>query len=61
MIKSKYIIIILYLKELAEEGDSGRKQISQYTRYLAVVLAVFQSLVMSFSKSISLVTEDTSL
>ena len=37
------------LKELAEEGESGRKQISQYTRYLAVVLAVFQSLVMSFS------------
>ena len=29
------------LKEISEEGESGRKQISQYTRYLAVILINF--------------------
>ncbi|MFA5879383.1 MAG: preprotein translocase subunit SecY, partial [Candidatus Margulisiibacteriota bacterium] len=37
------------LKELTEEGESGRKQISQYTRYLAIVLAFFQSIMMAVS------------
>ena len=37
------------LKEIAEEGDSGRKQIAQYTRYLAVVLSVIQAFVMTVS------------
>ena len=36
------------LKDLAMEGVSGQKQISQYTRYLTIVLALFQGLVMSF-------------
>jgi preprotein translocase subunit SecY len=31
------------LEQLKKEGESGRKQINQYTRYLTVVLAVFQS------------------
>lgn len=35
------------LKELSQEGDFGRKQIGQYTRYLAIVLAFFQAIVMS--------------
>lgn len=35
------------LKELAEEGASGHKQISQYTRYLTVILALVQGTVMS--------------
>jgi preprotein translocase subunit SecY len=35
------------IKEIQEEGESGRKQISQYTRYLAVCLSVVQGLVMS--------------
>ena len=35
------------LKELAQEGDAGRKQVSQYTRYLAVVLALVQAVVVS--------------
>ncbi len=43
------MIIWPSLKEIAEEGDSGRKQIAQYTRYLAVVLSIFQSIVMSLS------------
>ncbi len=32
------------LKALKKEGDSGRKKITQYTRYFTVVLAAFQSL-----------------
>ncbi len=32
------------LAELKKEGETGRKKISQYTRYLTVVLATFQSI-----------------
>ncbi|MGE4169297.1 MAG: preprotein translocase subunit SecY [Candidatus Margulisiibacteriota bacterium] len=35
------------LKELNEEGDYGRKKVAQYTRYLTIVLAFFQAIVMS--------------
>jgi len=35
------------LKDLAMEGVSGQKQISQYTRYLTITLALFQGVVMS--------------
>ncbi len=35
------------LKEIAEEGESGRKQLAQYTRYLAIGIAFVQSIVMS--------------
>ena len=35
------------LKDLAEEGVSGRKQVAQYTRYLAIFLSFFQALVMA--------------
>lgn len=31
------------LEALKKEGEAGRKQINQYTRYLTVVLAVFQA------------------
>lgn len=41
-------IVIPQLEQLAKEGDSGRKQIAQYTRYLTVVLALFQSTGMAF-------------
>ena len=40
--------VIPQLEELSKEGDSGRKQIAQYTRYLTVSLAVFQSVGMAF-------------
>ena len=38
------LLTIMYpkLKEIAEEGDSGRKQLSQYTRYLAICLSFVQ-------------------
>jgi preprotein translocase subunit SecY len=35
--------VIPQLEQLKKEGESGRKIINQYTRYLTVVLAVFQS------------------
>jgi preprotein translocase subunit SecY len=33
---------------MSKEGDAGRKQIAQYTRYLTVVLAAFQAFGMAF-------------
>ncbi len=43
-------VVIPHLEELQkEEGEAGRRKISQYTRYLTVVLAILQSsLVMRF-------------
>ncbi|NQT29060.1 MAG: preprotein translocase subunit SecY [Candidatus Saganbacteria bacterium] len=41
-------IVVPHLEELSKEGDSGRKQIARYTRYLTVVLAAFQGFGMSF-------------
>src|SRR5687767_7436523 len=35
--------VVPSLEALKKEGESGRKVINQYTRYLTVVLAVFQS------------------
>jgi preprotein translocase subunit SecY len=42
-------IIMPSLKELAQEGEGGRKQISQYTRYLALGLGFFQGLTVAVS------------
>jgi preprotein translocase subunit SecY len=33
-----------YLEKLQKEGELGRKKITQYTRYLTIVLSLFQSL-----------------
>src|SRR6188474_2254861 len=35
--------VVPQLEQLKKEGEQGRKVINQYTRYLTVVLAVFQS------------------
>jgi len=35
------------LEQLKKEGDAGRRKISQYTRYLALVLAIVQAVGMS--------------
>lgn len=40
--------VIPQLEELSKEGESGRKQIAQYTRYLMVVLAMFEASGMAF-------------
>ena len=51
-------IVIPQLKELSQEGESGRKQIAQYTRYLALGLGFLQSLTVaiSFGNNPALVT-----
>ena len=41
-------VVVPQLEELSKEGDAGRKQIARYTRYLTIVLAVFQAFAMSF-------------
>lgn len=41
-------VVIPHFEELSKEGESGRKQIQKYTRYLTVVLATFQGFGMSF-------------
>ncbi len=40
--------VIPQLEQLAKEGDSGRKQIAQYTRFLTVGLSFIQAFGMSF-------------
>lgn len=41
-------VVIPQLEALSKEGDSGRKKIAQYTRYLTVALATVQATGMSF-------------
>src|ERR687894_346347 len=35
------------LKKLQEEGEAGRQKINQYTRYLTVILACFQTFIVA--------------
>src|SRR5437763_792116 len=46
-------VAIPQLEAMAKEGESGRKQIAKYTRYLTVVLALFQAggIILMFSHS----------
>ncbi|MFZ5645221.1 MAG: preprotein translocase subunit SecY [Bacillota bacterium] len=37
-------VVIPHLERLAKEGEEGRKRITQYTRYLTVVLAFIQAI-----------------
>lgn len=39
--------VVPYLERLAKEGDVGRKKITQYTRYLTLVIALIQATGMS--------------
>lgn len=39
--------VVPYFEKLAKEGESGRKKITQYTRYATVVLAMVQSIGMA--------------
>ncbi|UCE28401.1 MAG: preprotein translocase subunit SecY [Candidatus Coatesbacteria bacterium] len=41
------VTVIPYLEKLSKEGDTGRKKITQYTRYGTVVLSVIQSMSIS--------------
>jgi preprotein translocase subunit SecY len=38
-----------YLEKLQKEGELGRRKITQYTRYLTIVLAIIQSLTIAAS------------
>jgi preprotein translocase subunit SecY len=37
-------ILVPQIKKIQNEGDSGRKKITQWTRYLTIVVTIFQSL-----------------
>lgn len=41
-------VVVPQLEALAKEGEAGRKQIAQYTRFLTVALALVQSVGISF-------------
>ena len=41
-------VAIPTLEEMQKSGEDGRKKISQYTRYLSVVLALFQSFALVY-------------
>ncbi|HVA65100.1 MAG TPA: preprotein translocase subunit SecY [Terriglobales bacterium] len=38
-----------YLEKLQKEGELGRRKITQYTRYLTIVLSIFQSMGIAFT------------
>ncbi|HHL40954.1 MAG TPA: preprotein translocase subunit SecY [Deltaproteobacteria bacterium] len=40
-------VVVPHLEKLQKEGESGRRKITQYTRYLTIGLAAVQSLIMS--------------
>ncbi|GGI83439.1 preprotein translocase subunit SecY [Legionella impletisoli] len=42
-----FTVVVPKLEQLKKEGESGRRKINQYTRYLTMVLAIFQSLGMA--------------
>ena len=41
-------VVIPKLEQLAKEGETGRRKINQITRYVTVVLALIQSIAMTF-------------
>ncbi len=55
-------IVLPQLEELAKKGgEEGRKQISQYTRWLTIVLAIVQATTMSINMSRAGIFYDTSV
>ncbi len=42
-------VVVPYLEQMKKEGNSGRRKITQYTRYLTVVLCSFQSIGVSIA------------
>src|SRR5690606_31533838 len=42
-----FSVVIPQLEQIKKEGESGKRKLNQYTRYLTLVLAVFQSLGMA--------------
>lgn len=42
-----FSVVVPSLEQLKKEGESGKRKINQYTRYLTLMLAIFQSLGMA--------------
>jgi preprotein translocase subunit SecY len=42
-----FSVVVPSLEQLKKEGESGRRKINQYTRYLTLLLSIFQSLGMA--------------
>lgn len=42
-----FSVVLPVLEQLKKEGESGRRKINQYTRYLTLALSIFQSLGMA--------------
>lgn len=42
-----FSVVLPSLEQLKKEGESGRRRINQYTRYLTLLLSIFQSLGMA--------------
>jgi preprotein translocase subunit SecY len=42
-------VVIPQLEQLKKEGEQGQKKINQWSRYATIVLAMFQSLLISFA------------
>ena len=40
-------VVIPRLEELTREGEQGRKQIQKYTRYMTILLAIFQAIAVT--------------
>jgi preprotein translocase subunit SecY len=43
------VVVWPYLERLQKEGELGRKKITQYTRYLTIILSIFQSLAIAMT------------
>jgi preprotein translocase subunit SecY len=42
-------VVVPHLEKLSKEGELGRKKITQYTRYLTIVLTLIQGLMTAFA------------
>ncbi len=43
------VVVWPYLERLQKEGDLGRRKITQYTRYLTIILSIFQSFTIALT------------
>ena len=43
------VVVWPYLERLQKEGELGRRKITQYTRYLTIILSMFQSFAIAMS------------
>jgi preprotein translocase subunit SecY len=43
------VVVWPYLERLQKEGDLGRRKITQYTRYLTIILSLFQSFTIALT------------